>query len=103
MTRRSVDAVMAELETALQEPVFEWGAVAKSSIKRALKFLDGLKYEDGVEAFATIRGGVRVDGSPRHGTWSAHFLPTGRFQFTCDMTMSGDTRIRKALKALGER
>lgn len=103
MTERSVDEVMVELETARQGRNDEWAEVAGSSIGRALKFLDGLRYEDGVEVFATTDGGVRVDGRAHHGTWSVNFLPTGRFQFRCDMTMSGDTRIRKTLKALGER
>lgn len=103
MTERSVDEVVVELETVLQSRDDEWAEVAESSIRRALKFLDGLKYEDGVEVFATIDGGVRVDGSAHHGTWSVNFLSTGRFRFGCDMTMSGDTRIRKVLRALGER
>ncbi len=99
----SVDVVLKELETALTHRRHEWAAVAESSIRRAIKFLDGLKYEDGVNAYGLNNDAVRVDGEAKNGNWSVYFLPNGRFRITCDMNMSGDTRIRKVLKALGER
>lgn len=62
-----------------------------------------LKRPECVRVSLTEEGGVSLESKDaRENEWQVDFLPGGQFRMTVDFLGSGDSRVRRMLKAIGE-